>query len=106
MLTVSARCINSRRRRKRGLNPRYGTGWMAPSKYGQQNNPNAYAPPPPQYTPNPGQYQPQNNYQQGGYQQGGYYGGQQEGIQQPQGAYYPRGNDNYYEAPQGPPPTK
>lgn len=98
-------CRNSRRRRKNGLNPRYGTGWMAPApKYSQQNNPGVYAPPPPQYTPAPGQNQGYNN-NNNNYQ--GYYGGQQEGIQPPQGAYYPPGNtDNYYQAPPGPPPNK
>lgn len=99
-------CRNSRRRRKNGLNPRYGTGWMAPApKYSPQNNPGVYAPPPPQYTPAPGQNQGYNNNNNNNYQ--GYYGGQQEGIQPPQGAYYPPGNtDNYYQAPPGPPPNK
>ncbi|CAI4216462.1 unnamed protein product [Parascedosporium putredinis] len=49
-------CMNSRRRRKRGLRPMYGTGWMAPnSKFGGPHPPNQQwaagygntAPPPP-----------------------------------------------------------
>ncbi|CAP60516.1 uncharacterized protein PODANS_1_8110 [Podospora anserina S mat+] len=110
---------NSRRRRKQGARPLYGTGWMAPAPQ--------YYPPPPQYTP-----QDQNPAPPGGYKYNGndgYYGnpqagssqygspgpygnqatspyGQQEGIQlqQPEHAYH-RGGDADYAPPPGPPPN-
>lgn len=104
-------CRNSRRRKNRGLAPRYGTGWMAPGpKYPQQNNPGGYGPPPPQYTAGPPQDQyppPPNPYGQQYNNNQGYYSGQQEGLQPPQNAYYPQqGRDNVYEPPSGPPPGK
>jgi len=118
-------CYNTRRRRRLGMAPMYGTGWMAgkPAQ-GQYGNNGGYynsnqpynggtaAPP---YSP------PLNNQQTGntfnsnegyygspnqGYAQ---YGGQQNGIelQQPQNTYNPqRGGDPVYEAPQGAPPGK
>lgn len=107
------RCINSRRRRKRGVAPRYGMGWMAPeSKYGQQNNnPNVYQPPPPQYGAPAYGNQPQyGNQQYAGNVNDGYYGqGHNEGVAPPPSAYYPqqqRGGDNVYAPPAGPPPGK
>ncbi|EOO02491.1 hypothetical protein UCRPA7_2058 [Phaeoacremonium minimum UCRPA7] len=95
-------CMNARRRRRRGLQPRYGTGWMGgppaytPGNYNQ--------PPPPQYQ----QQQPQytgNTFNSNE----GYYGTHNEGInlQQPQQSYYPRsGDDSGYAPPPGPPPSK
>ncbi|KAB5563481.1 hypothetical protein GE09DRAFT_785437 [Coniochaeta sp. 2T2.1] len=111
-------CVNSRRRRKRGLAPRYGTGWMAPAnKFGPGNN-NNYVPPPPQYTPqyNMGNYPPQGQQQQPQYtgqtfnSNEGYYG-QQEGVAAPPQAYYGQqqrgvGGENVYSPPAGPPPGK
>ncbi|KAK4193365.1 chitin synthesis regulation, resistance to congo red-domain-containing protein [Podospora australis] len=109
---------NSRRRRRAGQAPVYGTGWMAPGPAPP------YGPPPPQYTP---QDQTNNNIYPppGGHkynQNDGYYGnqpqrpdyaspygsqyGQQEGIQlqQPQQSYH-RGGDADYAPPPGPPPN-
>ncbi|KAL2131581.1 hypothetical protein VTI74DRAFT_4878 [Chaetomium olivicolor] len=96
---------NSRRRRRQGMQPMYGTGWMAP--------PPAYQAPPPQYAPQdpaggyygpPPQQQPQGGYKYG--QGDGYYAGNQEGIQlqQPAQAYH-RGTDADYAPPPGPPPN-
>jgi len=105
-------CINSRRRRKRGLAPRYGTGWMAP-KYG--HNTGAYVPPPPQYSATPMQNYPQGHTQQPQYtgqtfnSNEGYYGGHSEGVAQPPNTYYPQrgvGGEDVYEPPTGPPPGK
>lgn len=115
-------CLGNRRRRRRGVQPIYGTGWMTPGQqpqygngwfgHGQQakNNvppqqPLQQQPPPPQYTPRPmdsqytGQTYDTNE---------GYYGHHNNDIplQQPTSAYYPRGGDNVYEPPAGPPPTK
>lgn len=94
---------NSRRRRKLGQQPLYGTGWMAPA-------PPPYYPPPPQYTP---QDQNAGSPPPGGYKYGqsdGYYAGNfngnQEGIQlqQPANAYH-RSTENDYAPPPGPPPN-
>lgn len=123
-------CLSARRRRKRGLQPFYGTGWVGntPAGHGAAN----YNP---QYQgQNQAQPQPQYNYasqqspvQDGGYQnqtqgtygsnQGyfggqqtgtaGYYGGQQTGaaeLQQPPHVY--RAGDPVYAPPAGPPPGK
>ncbi|KAK0748110.1 chitin synthesis regulation, resistance to congo red-domain-containing protein [Apiosordaria backusii] len=102
---------NSRRRRKQGGQPLYGTGWMAPAPQ--------YYPPPPQYSaqdqnpPPPGGYKYNGNdgyygNPQAGSQYGspGPYGNQQEGIQlqQPEHAYH-RGGDADYAPPPGPPPN-
>lgn len=93
-----------------GVQPMYGTGWMAkPPPYGN-NNGNYYGgPPAPPYQ----QHQPTGNTFN---TNDGYYGQhnqhvypQQEGIelQSPQHAYAPqRGGDDVYDAPTGPPPTK
>ncbi|KAK4151668.1 chitin synthesis regulation, resistance to congo red-domain-containing protein [Chaetomidium leptoderma] len=88
---------NSRRRRQRGNQPMYGTGWMAPA-------PPPYYPPPPQYSAQDQQgqgYAPPGGYKYG--QNDGYYGGNQEGIQlqQPAGTYH-RGTDADYAPPSGP----
>lgn len=111
----------SRRRKRRGVKPVYGTGWMASgvgnNKFGHNNNQqhqmNNYG--------NQGGY---NYGQQGGYNNGasppaygppqpqgyygnsneGYYGqGQYSGVQAPEGTYQ---RDNPYGAPPGPPPGK
>jgi hypothetical protein len=82
---------------------------MAPGpKYGYNNNPNAYQPPPPQYSAQPQQetYTGQTFNPNDGYY-GSPYGNQQEGIQlqQPATSYH-RGTENVYEPPTGPPPKK
>jgi len=112
-------CFNSRRRRRRGLAPMYGTGWMTGKPpVGQQSSGyythepyNGGAAPP--YSPPIGNQATGNtfNSNEGYYgNHGGYgYGGQQGGIelQQPTSSYQPqRGGDPVYEAPQGPPPRK
>ncbi|KAJ8064145.1 hypothetical protein OCU04_006499 [Sclerotinia nivalis] len=109
-LTLPTRCLNSRRRRRQGIQPMYGTGWMAkPPPYGHYN----YGPPPPIYTQN-GPIPPQQtgntfNSNDGYYGHHGQHGqhGQQDGIelQQPPNAYT-RGGEDVYEAPMGPPPGK
>ncbi|KAH6659942.1 chitin synthesis regulation, resistance to congo red-domain-containing protein [Truncatella angustata] len=93
-------CVNSRRRRRRGAQPMYGTGWMAGNQGQNQNNPNAYynnsQQPPPAY--GAGQSYPMQNQNYNSQQ--GYYG-QREGVAQakdtPAGEYAP---------PPGPPPAK
>jgi len=106
-------CINSRRRRRRGLAPMYGTGWFPGSvKYGNNagyygNQPYNGGAAPPYSAPivNP---QTENTFNgNGGYYEHDRYGGQQSGIelQQPQNAYT-RGGDPVYNSPQGPPPGK
>lgn len=94
-------CLNARRRRARGLQPRYGTHWMAPPPYRQGDYQNA----PPQYQrqdPNQGYYAPP----QGPPPQGPYGGQQENGIelQQPPTAYH--GGEHVYAPPPGPPPAK
>ncbi|KAF6817688.1 hypothetical protein CMUS01_04656 [Colletotrichum musicola] len=125
LILVVLGCMSSRRRRKRGMNPYYGTGWLSNNQkyhpqqgtyaynqqyngqqagyagYGQQGG---YQNPPPAY----GQQQPQYtgttfNPNDGYY--GGHNGGHNEGIQlqQPQNAYQ---RDGTYSPPAGPPPGK
>ncbi|ELQ35761.1 hypothetical protein OOU_Y34scaffold00690g3 [Pyricularia oryzae Y34] len=104
---------SARRRRARGMAPIYGTGWVGPKPaayQNNQNNPNTYYPPPPQYSANP--QQPQ--YTGTAFNPNdGYYGGQQSGVQPPANTYVPpqnnatpaAGGDNYAPPP-GPPPGK
>lgn len=104
-------CVRSRRQRKHGRRPMYGTGWMAPGKFAGQHPQQQQqwggggappAPPPPPY----GGYGQQ--HQQAGYnnaaspygQQREYYS-QADGVQQPQSTYQP-----VYSPPAGPPPGK
>jgi hypothetical protein len=104
-------CINSRRRRRMGLPPRYGTGWLAgKTPYGHNapqyynNGPQTYGAPAPPYSP-----PVENQYTGQTFNSNEGYYGQQNGIelQQPQHAYAPqRGGDPVYDAPQGPPPKK
>lgn len=105
----------ARRRRKRGVTPYYGTGWMAPNgggKFGHNNQAQNYNP---GYNNQQHQMHNYNQGAQGGYQQpynnppayGGqqqdsYYGGQQYGVQSPPQAY----QGNSYAPPPGPPPGK
>ncbi|KAK8049037.1 hypothetical protein PG994_010767 [Apiospora phragmitis] len=97
-------CITSRRRRRRGMQPMYGTGWMASNGAGNyQNNPQAYAHQPPPAYGAPNQSYPMNNYQQNGY-----YSGQNEGVQAPKNVYPhdSTANNATYAPPEGPPPNK
>jgi len=126
-------CISNRRRRRRGLNPRYGTGWMmGGANNGQHGQPqygngwfghnknnhnnqqyyNQQQQAPPQYTP-PAQGPLGNQYTGQTFNSNeGYYGhhnnnnGNDVPLQQPGSSYYPRGGDNVYEPPAGPPPAK
>ena len=108
------RAFSSRRRRRRGLNPYYGTGWMA-GKTPAGHAPATYTGPqnyatdgregaaPPYAPPANNTYYPNNT----GVQQG--YYGQENGIelQTPHSTYQPaRGGDPVYTAPSGPPPGK
>ncbi|ELR10320.1 hypothetical protein VC83_07953 [Pseudogymnoascus destructans] len=133
VLAFACSCVNSRRRRRQGLAPRYGTGWLAGKPNGGQQhyqnndyqgqqsgyNYGGGAAPAPPYSPPQQQYgqqqygQQQYGQQQYGQQQyggnAGYYGGQQSGIelQQPQNSYNPQmGREQTYEPPSGPPPGK
>jgi len=110
------RFYNSRRRRRQGRTPMYGTGWLpynSASPYDPnhpQNKPPGYGdpnfhPPPPYlggqatgttFNSNAGYY---GNH---GAQPGGSYE-----LQQPSSSYQPpRGGDPVYDAPAGPPPGK
>jgi len=114
-------CFNTRRRRRRGLAPMYGTGWMPYTgvKPGYNQNPGGYynsnqpynggaAPP---YSPPFENQQTGNtfNSNEGYYgHQGNGYGGNGVELQPPQNAHYApqRGGDPVYEAPMGAPPGK
>ncbi|KAI8635169.1 chitin synthesis regulation, resistance to congo red-domain-containing protein [Xylariaceae sp. FL1651] len=92
-------CINSRRRRRRGINPMYGTGWMAPNNGNQYyNNPQAYRQPPPAYGAPPDQSYPMTNQYQ---TTDGHYNQQSTGVEPPKHVY---GGD--YAPPAGPPPGR
>lgn len=86
--------------------PQYNNngGWFG---YGGNKNNQPPPPPPPQYTPGPnpvaGQYTGQTFDSNEGY-----YGHHANDVplQQPAGSYYPRGGDNVYQPPEGPPPAK
>lgn len=106
-------CINSRRRRKRGLKPMYGTGWMANNQQGYQNNPhgysNGYQNAPPAYGAPQGQSYPmQNQYTGNTFNANDGYYGQHEGIQQPKDAHTTANGNTAatgdYAPPPGPPP--
>lgn len=100
--------MNARKRRRQGVMPMYGTGWLAgktpeghngPSYTGYNNN-NTTTTAPPQYSaPQNPQYTGQNFNSNEGYY------GQQNGIelQQPSATYAGNGG---YAAPAGPPPVK
>jgi hypothetical protein len=104
-------CYNSRRRRRRGLAPMYGTGWMGgKTPVGQQYGQGGYysnqpynggaAPPYSPPVPNQATGTTFNSNE-------GYYGQQGYELQQPQSSYQPqRGGDPVYDAPVGPPPKK
>ncbi|EPS32032.1 hypothetical protein POX_d05793 [Penicillium oxalicum] len=105
ILFLGFSCLNARRRRRHGLRPITGTGWMAPPPgpppphqpvyYGNQNDYYG-SPPPPQYSANPQNY--------------GYFGAQNPGqqqngieLQQPAAAH---AASRAYSPPPGPPPSK
>ncbi|CAM1506616.1 Fc.00g062570.m01.CDS01 [Cosmosporella sp. VM-42] len=102
IVLLSCLCI-SRRRRRRGVKPMYGTGWIGGKfngppqnnhqmyNYGGQNPPPAYGQQQPQYTGTT--FNPND----------GYYGNQQTNVQPPIGTYQ---RDDVYAPPSGPPPGK
>ncbi|KAI1382186.1 chitin synthesis regulation, resistance to congo red-domain-containing protein [Hypoxylon crocopeplum] len=106
-------CVNSRRRRRQGLQPMYGTGWMAGKpgpNNGYYNNPQGYNNPPPAYGAPPGQSYPMENQYTGNTfsPSDGYYG-QREGVVQPPKNVYNNNNKNTtdeYAPPTGPPPGR
>ncbi|KAH8647564.1 chitin synthesis regulation, resistance to congo red-domain-containing protein [Tricladium varicosporioides] len=106
-------CYNTRRRRRQGLAPMYGTGWIPAGKppVGQQqyggyyaNQPYHGGQPAPPYAPPMPQQQTGTTFNSND----GYYGGHNNiELQQPSSAYQPaRGGDPVYEAPLGPPPAR
>jgi len=114
-------CYSNRRRRRRGMAPMYGTGWMGNSwnkpPGGQQYGgaPGAYyshepyngGAAPPYSPPMPNQATGTTFNSNDGYYGQHAYGQQGYELQQPQSSYQPqRGGDPVYEAPLGPPPRK
>ena len=91
-----------------GQQPQYGNGWFGSNKFNNQQ-PQYQQPPPPQYTPAQGPVPNQYTGQTFNSNEG-YYGQHNNNndipLQQPTSSYYPRGGDNVYEPPQGPPPAK
>ncbi|KAI1814103.1 chitin synthesis regulation, resistance to congo red-domain-containing protein [Poronia punctata] len=94
---------NTRRRRRRGTAPLYGTGWMAPNHGQQHNNPHAYNQGYNQQGYNQGYHQPPPAY--GAQPQPSYpmenYGQQASGVEPPKNVY-----SGDYAPPAGPPPGK
>jgi hypothetical protein len=116
-LTPINRRYNSRRRRRRGMAPMYGTGWMGGNwghkpPFGQQyGNNGGYYPNQPYNGGAAPPYEPPVPNQATGTtfnSNDGYYGHNNAyELQPPQSSYQPqRGGDPVYDAPQGPPPTK
>ncbi|KAI2784846.1 chitin synthesis regulation, resistance to congo red-domain-containing protein [Daldinia loculata] len=105
-------CVTSRRRRRRGLQPMYGTGWMAGNggpnnNAAYYNNPQpGYANPPPAYGAPPGQSFPmQNQYTGTTFSPNDGYYAQNEGVQAPKNVYN-NGHKDDYAPPEGPPPNR
>ncbi|KAI1828048.1 chitin synthesis regulation, resistance to congo red-domain-containing protein [Xylaria intraflava] len=102
LLLFTYACLQSRRRRRQGMSPMYGTGWMAPNN-GQYYNPpqaynsEAYHQPPPAYGA-PGQSYPMDNRYQTA---DGQYNRQASGVEPPKNVY-----SGDYAPPAGPPPNK
>ncbi|RYP65842.1 hypothetical protein DL770_008919 [Monosporascus sp. CRB-9-2] len=98
-------CINARRRRKRGLRPMYGMGWVGGNTGNAQHNNahayNNYHQPPPAYGAPQGPSYPMHSQ----HPSNGYYG-QQDGVQQPKNAYAPAGANDYAPPPGPPPPDR
>lgn len=111
LIAILFSCLNARRRRQQGLQPRYGTGWATNVGGWGKNQPyynngpyNGGAPAPPYSPPVQQEQYTGNTY----HSNEGYYG-QQSGIemQPPKNTYHPqRGSEQVYEAPIGPPPNK
>ncbi|KAG9246821.1 chitin synthesis regulation, resistance to congo red-domain-containing protein [Calycina marina] len=114
-------CTNARRRRRNGMAPMYGTGWIpAGNKYQRNGNYGGAAPPyggapaPPYTGPsnipnqNTGTTFNSNDGYYGGHNQSPYAQPQQEyELQPPQNTYHsPRGEDPVYQPPPGAPPAK
>ncbi|ORY65946.1 chitin synthesis regulation, resistance to congo red-domain-containing protein [Pseudomassariella vexata] len=100
ILTASS-CIRSRRQRRRGVQPMYGMGWMAPP----QNYNNAA---PPAYGAQNQSYPMNNQPQYTGNTfntNDGYYG-HHEGIAPPKNVYTNDNRNETYAPPEGPPPGK
>jgi len=109
-------CYSNRRRRRRGIAPMYGTGWIPyggsggwGNKAPLQQNPGYYHNDPynggaaPPYEPPMVGQQTGNTFNSNE----GYYGSNAYELQQPQSSYHPgRGGDPVYVAPEGPPPRK
>ncbi|KAI3329307.1 chitin synthesis regulation, resistance to congo red-domain-containing protein [Xylariaceae sp. AK1471] len=91
-------CVNSRRRRRQGARPLYGTGWMAANNGQNYNNPQGYNQPPPAYGAPAQSYPMDNRYQT---TDGGHYGHQASGVEPPKNVY-----TGDYAPPAGPPPGK
>ncbi|KAI1416075.1 chitin synthesis regulation, resistance to congo red-domain-containing protein [Hypoxylon sp. FL1857] len=99
-------CINSRRRRRQGQQPMYGTGWMAgnqgPTNNAYYGNPQGYNNPPPAY----GQSYPmQDQYTGTTFSRNDGYYGQHEGVQAPKNVYNSNSKTDYA-PPEGPPPNR
>ncbi|KAI0879328.1 chitin synthesis regulation, resistance to congo red-domain-containing protein [Hypoxylon argillaceum] len=88
-------CLGSRRRRRQGQTPMYGTGWMTSNGQYYNNPPQAYNPPPPAYGAQ--SYPMDNRYQT----TNGPYGQQTSGVEPPKNVY-----SGEYAPPSGPPPNK
>jgi hypothetical protein len=113
---ISDRCYSNRRRRRRGMAPMYGTGWIPYGGVGAwgnkppgQQNPGYYHNDPynggaaPPYEPPIVGQQTGNTFNSNE----GYYGHNGYELQQPQSSYQPqRGGDPVYNSPDGPPPRK
>lgn len=126
IILLSCLCT-ARRRRKRGHQPFYGTGWMAPppkygshqNDYNMNNNSNTgqqggqqdhayhhnsgwgaqnFQSPPPAY----GNYQQNPQYTGNSFNPHDGYYGQNSGVQSPPASYQP---ENVYPPPPGPPGT-
>jgi hypothetical protein len=115
LLTTINRCYNTRRRRRRGMAPMYGTGWMGGNwgnkpPYGPQDGNGGYYNNQPYNGGAAPPYEPPVPHQTTGTtfnSNDGYYGQNAYELQQPQSAYQPqRGGDPVYDAPEGPPPKK
>lgn len=92
-------CVKSRRRRRQGHAPMYGTGWMAPGTQYYHNPPQAYNQPPPAYGAPAQSYPMDNRYQT----TDGHYGQQSSGVEPPKNVY---GGGGDYAPPAGSPPRK
>ncbi|KLU87808.1 hypothetical protein MAPG_06801 [Magnaporthiopsis poae ATCC 64411] len=105
LLLMMLGCLSARRRRRQGMMPMYGTGWMGGKYQGgppHQQQQNGYYAPPPQYStqPMPGQYTGSTFNPNDGY-----YGAQTQGVQPPPNAYVPPHRDSPDAGGDVPPPA-